>query len=213
MSGVFLTFEGPEGAGKSTQIALLARRLESSGVTHVLTREPGGTPLADALRKLLADSPDGSIDPRTELLLLLSARSHHVENVIRPALATNKMVVCDRYIDSTACYQGAGRGINRDTISLLNDYATGGLVPDLTFLIDVDPEVGLARLASSARGLDRFEREHADFHRRVRDAYRDMAAAAPERVVSLSGDRDPDRISEDVFQALWCAFPTMSKDR
>lgn len=209
---VFVTFEGPEGAGKSTQIKLLATRLEQQGVPHVLTREPGGTPLADSLRKMLADSEDGSIDSRTELLLLLAARSHHVENVIRPGLAAKKMVICDRFVDSTVCYQGAGRGINRDTISILNDYATGGLVPDITFLLDVDPDVGLARLSKAERRLDRFEREQSDFHRRVRQAYRELAAASPERFVVVAADREPGPVSEDVFQALWSAFPTMSKE-
>ena len=212
MTGVFVTFEGPEGAGKSTQIGMLARRLESQGVAHVLTREPGGTPVADQLRRILADSEDGSIDARTELLIVLAARSHHVEQVIRPALAEGKLVICDRYTDSTVCYQGAGRGIDRDTIGLLNEYATHGLAPDLTFLIDVDPTVGLARLAQSQRKLDRFEREGADFHRRVREAYRELAAETPQRFVVLPGDREAERISEDVFQALWGAFPTLTKD-
>ena len=213
MSGVFVTFEGPEGAGKSTQIKLLSERLERQSVVHALTREPGGTPLADRLRQILAESPDGSIDGRTELLLLLAARSHHVEHVIKPALAGGKMVVCDRYTDSTMCYQGAGRGIDRDTIALLNDYATSGLVPDITFLIDVDPSVGLERLAKQERKLDRFEREQGGFHQRVRAAYQELAAALPERFVVIQGDRVPAQIADEVYQALWRRFPTMSKDR
>ena len=213
MSGVFVTFEGPEGAGKSTQVKLLTGKLEKHDVKFTTTREPGGTELADTLRRVLAESRDASIDARTELLLLLAARSDHVEKLIRPALEANRMVVCDRYTDSTVCYQGAGRGINHDTIALLNDYATGGLVPDITFLIDVEPSVGLGRLAKSGRQLDRFEREAVDFHARVYQGYKELAQSAPERVVVVRGDREPEKVSEDVFQALWSAFPTMSKDR
>jgi dTMP kinase len=211
--GIFVTFEGPEGAGKSTQIKMLSQRLTDQNVAHVLTREPGGTPMADQLRKILADSPDGSIDARSELLLLLAARSHHVVNVIAPALAAGKMVVCDRYTDSTVCYQGAGRGIDRDTISLLNDFATGGLSPDLTFVMDLDPTVGLKRLAQAERALDRFEREVADFHKRVRECFLDLAAAHPSRCVVVPADRPLALVAEEIYQALWSAFPTMSKDR
>lgn len=212
-TGIFVTFEGPEGAGKSTQIKLLAQRLTEQSVPHVLTREPGGTQVADTLRGMLADSPDGSIDARTELLLLLAARSHHVANVIAPSLTEGKMVVCDRYTDSTVCYQGAGRGIDRDTIAVLNDYATGGLAPDLTFVMDLDSEAGLSRLARSERALDRFEREQADFHRRVRECYLELAAAQPGRCVVVPADRPKDVIADEIYQALWSAFPTMSKDR
>lgn len=209
MSGVFVTFEGPEGAGKSTQIQMLARRLEAQNVPHVLTREPGGTVVADRLRGLLAESADGSIDARTELLIVLAARSHHVEHVIRPALAENKLVVCDRYTDSTICYQGAGRGIDVGEINLLNNFATGGLEPDITFLVHVDPSVGLKRLSESGRKLDRFEREAEDFHRRVSNAYRELVASAPERVVPVDGTQPQEQIAEEIYGKLWSAYPQM----
>lgn len=213
MSGVFVSFEGPEGAGKSTQIKFLSRRLDDAGVDHVITREPGGTALADQLRKILADSPDGSIDGNTELLMLLAARSHHVANVIRPALQSNKLVICDRFADSTLCYQGAGRGIPLDVISKINEFATGGLVPDVTFLVDVDHTVGLDRLAKSERVLDRFEREKGGFHARVRAAYKNLAASDPHRrFVVVDGNQEKEAVAENVYRSLRERFPNLSKD-
>jgi dTMP kinase len=202
VSGLFVTFEGPEGAGKSTQIKLLASKLSRDGIPHLLTREPGGTPLADQLRKILADSPDGSIDGHTELLMLLAGRAHHVANVIRPALSGNKVVICDRFSDSTQCYQGAGRGIPQDVISKINEFATGGLIPDVTFLIDVDHTVGLARLAKSERVLDRFEREQGGFHARVHSQYKKLAASEPARFVVIDGTRDKDSVAETIYRSL-----------
>lgn len=212
MSGVFVTFEGPEGAGKSTQIKYLASKLSNAGVQHQLTREPGGTPIADQLRKILADSPDGSIDGNTELLMLLAGRAHHVANVIRPALDRNEVVICDRFVDSTICYQGAGRGIPHDTITRLNAFATGGLMPDVTFLIDVDPSTGLDRLARSDRKLDRFEREQGGFHTRVRAEYKKLAASESSRFVVIDGTQDKEAIAESIYRSLRERFPNFSKD-
>jgi dTMP kinase len=165
LKGLFITFEGPEGSGKSTQVRRLVESLESRGVSVVATFEPGGTPLAVRIRGLLngqevADSPDaagGRVDERTELLLMLAARAHHVQNLIRPALEAGKVVICDRFSDSTFAYQGAGRGQAFEEIERLNTYATGGLEPALTFLMDIDAEVGLDRLRQPNRKLDRFE--------------------------------------------------------
>lgn len=212
MSGVFVTFEGPEGAGKSTQIKYLSQRLGDAGIPVQTTREPGGTPLADQLRKILADSPDGSIDGTTELLILLAGRAHHVSNVIRPALASGKVVICDRFVDSTVCYQGAGRGIPLDVISKTNEIATGGLEPDITFLVDVDHTVGLGRLAKSERVLDRFEREQGGFHGRVREAYKKLASANPQRFVVIDGNQDKEKIADAIYSALRSRFPDLSKE-
>ncbi|MBI4861489.1 MAG: dTMP kinase [Candidatus Riflebacteria bacterium] len=211
-SGIFVTFEGPEGSGKTTQVKLLAESLEQQGVAYMTTREPGGTDLADRLRSILIES-ETPLDAKTEFLLLLTARSHHVETAIRPALDEGKVVICDRFSDSSVCYQGAGRGINRDTIILLNDFATSGLAPDLTFLMDVPSEEGLDRLGRSNRGLARFEKEGLEFHRRVRDCYLELAAASPDRFVIIPAMRTVREVADDIYAALWAAFPTLTKDR
>jgi dTMP kinase len=212
-AGVFVTFEGVEGGGKSTQVRLLASRLAGQRVPLLVSREPGGSPLADRVREILVGPEAEGLDPKTELLLVMAARSHHVENVLRPALDEGRLVICDRFTDSTICYQGAGRGIDRDTIDLLNGYSTGGLTPDITFLIDVQVEDGLARLARPDRKLDRFEQQDVEYHRRVRDCYLELAASAPDRFVVVRGDRPVDEVGEDVYRALWTAFPTFRRER
>lgn len=209
--GVFITFEGFEGSGKSTQISRLAERLTAQHVEVLLSREPGGTPLADVIRQALVSRGEIELDPRTELILFLAARSHHVESVIKPALAQGKVVLCDRFSDSTVAYQGAGRGINRETIHLLNNYATDGLVPDLTILVDVEVELGLGRLSRANRDLDRFETENLAFHRRVRDCYRELAKTQPNRFVVVSGDRPVSEVSDEIYSVLRTKYPTWTK--
>lgn len=169
MSGRFIVFEGPEGAGKSTQLRLLAARLERAGMAPVVTREPGGTPTGEAIRALLLD-PALAIGPLSEFLLYSASRAEHVDKLIRPALAAGRVVLCDRFVGSSVAYQGHGRGLELALIAEVSRYATGGLAPDLTLLLDLDPAEGLQRVA--ARGQrDRLEQADLAFHRRVRAGY------------------------------------------
>ncbi|MDT4919685.1 MAG: dTMP kinase [Pseudonocardiales bacterium] len=198
MAGLFVAFEGGEGVGKSTQIARAAQWLRESGHAVVETREPGGTPLGGELRRLLLD-PDGSVTPRAEALLYAADRAQHVDTVIRPALDAGQVVLTDRYVDSTLAYQGAGRGL-ADT-RLVTGWATGGLLPDLTLLLDLDPAVGLLRAGARARP-DRLEAASLAFHQAVRDGFRSLAAEAPERYAVLDASAGPDAVADAVRQAI-----------
>lgn len=180
MTGLFITLEGPEGAGKSTNREYLAARLRAEGIDVVLTREPGGTPLAERIRDLLLAPSDESMAADTELLLVFAARAQHLAQVIRPALARGAIVLCDRFTDATYAYQGGGRGLPQERIAVLEDFVQGQLRPDLTLVFDLPVEVGLAR--ASARGqLDRFEQEGRAFFEAVRSKYLNRAKAAPGR--------------------------------
>jgi len=174
----FITFEGIEGCGKTTQIRLLAERLRRGGLEVVVTREPGGCPIADAIRSILLDPANCALVPRAELLLYAAARAQHVAEVIRPALSRGALVLCDRFIDATMAYQGFGRGLDAACIDTLNTMATDGIMPDLTILLDMPEDQGLHR-ARQRNTLtpeeDRFERESIAFHRRVRQAYLQLA--------------------------------------
>lgn len=176
--GVFITLEGPEGAGKTTQLRLLSRYLEDSGIEHVITRDPGGTALGKPIRRILLNS-ESEVHPLTELLLYEADRAQNVSEIIVPNLRAGKVVFCDRYTDSTAAYQGFGRGIDQELIDLLNGIATNGLKPDLTILFDIESSEGLSRLHPS--GHDRLEREALDFHRRVRQGYLALSEREPSR--------------------------------
>ncbi|BAU73593.1 dTMP kinase [Metapseudomonas furukawaii] len=180
MSGLFITLEGPEGAGKSTNREYLAERMKRQGIEVVLTREPGGTPLAERIRELLLAPSDEVMGANTELLLVFAARAQHLEGVIKPALARGAVVLCDRFTDATYAYQGGGRGLPEARIALLENFVQGELRPDLTLVFDLPVEIGLARAAARGR-LDRFEQEQRGFFEAVRQAYLDRAAAAPER--------------------------------
>jgi dTMP kinase len=175
--GRLIAFEGVEGSGKSTQLELLRRVLESRGREVVVTREPGGTPAGEQVRSVLLD-PEVELHPRAEALLFAAARAELVEAVIRPALERGAVVLCDRYLDSSLAYQGAARGLGQGPVEEVNRFATGGLLPDLVVLLDLDPASGLRRRAGA---LDRIEAQDLGFHRRVRQAFRDLAAADPAR--------------------------------
>jgi dTMP kinase len=179
--GLFVTFEGPEGGGKSTQIRRLADHLTQRGIAVVVTREPGGTALGEAVRELLLGSRHSDMLPETEALLNSAARAQHVAEVIRPALAQGKVVLCDRYLDSTLAYQGAGRGLSIDDLVTLQSFATCGLWPDLTFLLDLPVEVGLSRRVASGEPLNRFDADSRAFHERVREYFLNAASADPGR--------------------------------
>ncbi|MCO8170024.1 dTMP kinase [Pseudomonas sp. 21LCFQ02] len=180
MTGLFITLEGPEGAGKSTNRDFLAEQLRARGVDVVLTREPGGTPLAERIREILLAPSDEVMHADAELLLVFAARAQHLAEVIRPALDRGAVVLCDRFTDATYAYQGGGRGLSQERIVTLEQFVQGSLRPDLTLVFDLPVEIGLSRAAARGR-LDRFEQEGRDFFEAVRGAYLQRAAAAPER--------------------------------
>lgn len=199
--GVFITFEGGEGVGKTTQITRLADRLRSelaAPVEPVVVREPGGTALGEAVRALLLDPDAGPRSARAELLLFLAARAEITETVIAPALDAGKVVIADRYIDASVAYQGGGRELGAGPVTALNDFATAGLVPDLTVLLDLDPARGLDRAGRRAHAPDRIERESTEFHARVRAAYLALADTLPRMVVI-----DAARPVDEVAGAVW----------
>ena len=188
--GKFITLEGPEGAGKSTHLARLAEALRARGIEVLTTREPGGTPLCEAVRGLLQFNQAGEApQTRAEVLLFLASRAQLVSQVIEPALARGTWVLCDRFCDSTFAYQGYGRGLELAQLRALNAFATGGLMPDLTLLLDIPEAEGARRLAERKGPADRFEQEQAAFHRRLAEGFREMAAAEPTRfrVIDSSG--------------------------
>ncbi|MFV3381781.1 MULTISPECIES: dTMP kinase [Pseudomonas] len=180
MSGLFITLEGPEGAGKSTNREYLAERLREQGLDVVMTREPGGTPLAERIRELLLAPSDETMAVDTELLLMFAARAQHLAQVILPALDRGAVVLCDRFTDATYAYQGGGRGLSQARIATLETFVQGSLRPDLTLVFDLPVEVGLARAAARGR-LDRFEQEGQDFFEAVRQAYLQRAQGDPQR--------------------------------
>jgi dTMP kinase len=182
-----ITFEGPEGCGKSTQARQLAESLTAAGRSVRLTREPGGTAIAEQIRAVLLDPGNGAMRPRAELLLYLAARAQHTAEVIRPALAAGTLVLCDRYSDSTLAYQGYGHRLPLAAVTALNDFATGGLTPDLTVLIDLPVTIGLAR--KRGQEWNRLESQTLDFHERVRAGYRQLALATPRRYLVVEGER------------------------
>lgn len=202
--GTFLVFEGVEGSGKSTQAKLLADWLAARGVAHVLCREPGGTAVGEEIRRVLLES--GEVAPRAELLLLLAARAAFVEEVVRPALRDGAVVVSDRYELSTLAYQGLGRGLGIDEVRRLNDFATGGLSPDLTLVLDVPLDVGEERRARAGRRFDRIERAGRAFHDRVFEAYRLLAESEP-GVERVDGTGSPAEVQAEVLRRLGARFP------
>lgn len=193
---VFVTFEGPEGAGKSTLIGVIAERLASVGRAALQTREPGSTDFGAALRRLLLEGDD--LLPESELFLFLADRADHVRRVIRPALDEGKIVLCDRYADSTLVYQGYGRGLDLDFLRRANAFATGGLGPHITLLLDLDQEIGLARLSAK----DRLDREPFDFHRRVREGFLEEARREPDRWVVLDASQSPEQVAARAWDAI-----------
>lgn len=203
--GKLITFEGPEGSGKSTHAAALAQRLRTSGMAVKLTREPGGTWLGEGVRRLLKDHQQPPPTPPAELLLFLAARAQLVGEVIRPALAAGLHVICDRFADSTAVYQGYGRNFDLEQVRELNGMATGGLMPDITFLLDLDVTAGLLRAQSrqsaNGGGTDRIEREALAFHERVRQGYLEIARQEPGRFHLLDATRPPAELQPAVWEA------------
>jgi dTMP kinase len=216
--GFFITFEGIEGCGKSTQVRLAAERLSRAGHEVVVTREPGGCPIADAIRAILLDARNSAMVPMTELLLYAAARAQHIAEVVEPALASGKIVLCDRFTDSTLTYQGFGRKLDRELIARLNALAAGSIKPDMTLLFDCPVETGLARAmarinANSTAREERFEQESLLFHERIRDGFLSLAAAEPSRFVVLNGSRSIGEIETMVTESIQMRLPAATARR
>lgn len=203
LRGAFIAFEGVEGSGKTTQLQRVAAALRERGLDPVVTREPGGTPVGEAVREILLD-PSRRLDPQTELLLILTARAALVRQVVRPALEAGRVVLGDRYDLSTLAYQGGGRGLPMDEIRRLNARATGGLRADLYVVLDVGASEGMGRKAGTP--ADRIEQGGREFHERVAEAYRELARSEPD-VVRVEATREPDAVYEEVRTALAARFP------
>lgn len=199
--GLFLTLEGPDGSGKSTQIRRLAERLGASGITYLTTREPGGTPISDQIRAMLLDPNNGAMVAKTEVLLYAASRAQHVAEVIQPALAQGTVVLCDRYIDASLAYQATGLGLSPDYVRRLNEEATDGLWPNRTYLIDVPSEIGIERVAKS-RGaqLDRIEQRDLAYHNRVRNQFLQMAEEEPDRFCVIDGTKSVDEVAAAIWE-------------
>ena len=199
--GLFITVEGVEGAGKSTQLSLILKKLESAGIEIISTREPGGTPFAESVRELLLANREEQVDQITEMLLMFAARSQHLSQLIKPAIAEGKWVVCDRFTDATYAYQGGGRNLGFELVSQLEQLVQGDFRPDKTFYLDLPVEQGMQRVV--ARGKkDRFEREELEFFEKVRSAYLRLVESNPERYVVIDASQSVEAVQEDLSLAL-----------
>jgi dTMP kinase len=206
-SGYFVVLEGPEGSGKSTQARLLAEAIRAAGYDPLVTREPGGTAIGEQVRRILLDPENCAMLAETEALLIAAARAQHVAEVIRPALESGQVVVCDRYVDSTLAYQGGGRGLPRAALEGVQVFATGGLVPDLRVLLDLPVEQGLARRLGGPDEVNRLDLADVEFHRRVRAAYLELAAADPAGWVVVDAARPVALVSRAVSQVVLGRLP------
>jgi len=207
-SGLFITFEGGEGAGKTTQCRLLSNRLKALGYETVLTREPGGTPAAEKLRSLLLD-PDVDLGPMEQVLMFYAARRNHLDYVIRPALENGAIVICDRFSDSTAAYQGAAGGADYGSIAEIDRIALEGFAPDITFLLDLSVESGAERVRIRGEATDRFEQAPDSFHQRLRQAFLEIARNAPERVKVLDATQSENMVHDAIFELLSDLLPVV----
>jgi len=203
--GLLITFEGIDGAGKTTQLLRLAAWLEAQGLPVIVTREPGGTRIGDAVRAILLDPRHQEMAPRTEALLYAASRAQHVEELIRPALARGEIVLCDRFVDASIAYQGAGLGLGEAWVEALNEYALGGLRPDLTLWFDLDWPTARSRLRARVEGggLDRIERRDEAFFERVADAFERLWRAMPEVRKRIDAARSPDDIEQEIRALVW----------
>ena len=200
MKGLFITLEGGDGAGKSTQIRNIERFFRRKGLVVVHTREPGGTPISEKLRNILLDNENSEMDPVTEMMIYAASRAQNVREKILPAIERGDIVICDRFVDSSVAYQAYGRQLG-DMVEEVNRHATGGLVPDITFWMDIDPEAGKAR-AAKAGDLDGLELEKMDFHYRVYEGYRRIAEKDPDRVKRIDAADTVDNIRDHIYECL-----------
>ena len=200
--GLFITFEGTDGAGKTTQIQRLSTELRQTGYDICLTREPGGTPISEQIRDMLLNPDHGEMAATTELLLYAASRAQHVSEIIKPALESGKIVISSRFADAMVVYQGYGRGLDLERINRLNRIATDGVTPDVTFVLDLPVEIGLQRVQKSRGGLDRLEREKIDFHQRLRDGYRALAEQDPQRLKLVDAQASPEHVYAQIQGAV-----------
>jgi dTMP kinase len=207
----FITFEGSEGCGKSTQVQRLAARLERADVPYLVTREPGGTEIGETIRELLQFAPQGvGMTPQTELLLFEASRTQLVREKIKPALERGLCVISDRFFDSTTVYQGAARGLDPQMVEELNAFAIGDCRPNATFVLDVDPGIAHSRMRCTTRRPDRMERESTEFYEQVRKAYRELAAREPNRIVLVDGSRPENNIENEIWEIISRRFPALA---
>ncbi|MDR2904180.1 MAG: dTMP kinase [Clostridiales bacterium] len=200
MKSFFITMEGGDGSGKSLQAKALYEALREKGAPVILAREPGGTGISEKIREIIIDKENKTMSAVTETFLYAAARAQIVAELIRPALLDGKIVICDRFLDSSIAYQGAARGLGAETVDIINSYATGGLMPDITFFFDVDPAVALRRKSGGA--LDRLESEHMDFHKKVYKGYCELAQKNAERIIAVDGTLAPEEISRIVLEKV-----------
>ncbi|CBT74747.1 dTMP kinase [Glutamicibacter arilaitensis] len=203
--GLFIVFEGGDGAGKTTQVAMAQQWLESRGATVRTTREPGGTQISEELRSLVLEHGHGEIDARTEALIYSAARAAHVQQVIRPSLEAGTHIICDRFVDSSLAYQGMGRELGFAAVASINDFATGGLKPDVTIILDISAEHGRARRIAASGGVedsDRLEAEPDDFHERIRNAFLELAAQDPQRYLVLDATASVEQLHQSIVEHL-----------
>lgn len=199
--GLFITFEGTDGSGKTTQIMLMEEYIRGKGYEVVLSREPGGTKVSELIRDLVLDPANAEIVPLTEMILYAASRAQHVAQVIKPAVDKGKIVICDRFVDSSYAYQGCGRGVDLKIVADVNRAAIDGMVPDITFFLDLDPEIAIKRRISST-GADRIEQEKIDFHTRVYDGYKKMALLFPDRIKTIDANKSIKEISFQINEYL-----------
>lgn len=211
MSGYFITFEGPDGAGKTTQVKRLASELENRGYRVIVTREPGGTEISDQIRAILLHPDHRSMADQTEVLLYAASRAQHVHQTIKPALERGDIVLCDRFIDASIAYQAYGLGIDEQVVRSINAFASSGLQPNRTYMLDLSAEVGrdriLARTGGQSQGLDRIEQKELDYHRRVREGFGRIAAQEPSRVCRIDANRSIDEITSDILTDCLSILP------
>ena len=200
---MFITLEGPEGSGKTTAVDYAVSKLEEMGYKIVRTREPGGTPIAEQIRNVILDKANTAMDERTEALLYAASRRQHLVEKVWPALKEGKIVICDRYLDSSLAYQGGARGLGVENILNVNSFATEGTFPDLTLLFDIDPQIGLARIAANAnREVNRLDLEKLDFHNKVRNTFLELAKRYPERFVIIDASKSREEVADATLKAM-----------
>ncbi len=209
--GLFISFEGGDGSGKTTQFRLFAEYLRNRGFDVVTTREPGGTRISEKIRALLLDPECTEMANRTEALLFAASRAQHVEEFIRPSVEAGKIVLCDRFVDSSIVYQGFGRGLG-DSVRVINEYAVGGLYPDATFLLDISPEEGRKRNGKTGKN-DRLEKQSMEYHAMVAEGYRKLAAAEPERFIVIDASAGIDEVAESIVKAFEQRYPDLKLQR
>ncbi|WP_088810178.1 MULTISPECIES: dTMP kinase [unclassified Listeria] len=198
--GLFITLEGPDGSGKTTTMRLLEEKMRLAGIDFIKTREPGGSPISEKVREIVLGIGNEEMDSRTEALLIAGARRQHVVEKIRPALQVGKTVLCDRFIDSSLAYQGAGRGIGIQEVLSINLFAVGETLPDMTFYLDVDAATGLERIAASrGREINRLDKEDISFHDKVQKGYEEIIAMFPERIIRIDANRTPEEITDEII--------------